>query len=229
MKQCILQHFGKGILLQIPVVIVSCFIAGIFSILAGIVGAIVFATFLGLIACAILCYLTKIVDPIPIETDEGIPYRKIVIRFLPFLAISVVCLVVLILISTLDIMPFSTFKVILSAALGASASHWLMYWAALLSSYKNISCDKCHYVFCFYDRKVIDHHSGTGELTKTHSGSGIVGHVYNEDGEKVGDIKGDTSYTTTHRYYYTNQTLQYRCKHCGAKKEFKEHNTTFIN
>ncbi len=225
------KDWGMGWALLVPVVLVSCIIANLLGALFGVIAknagpnasnmaSVVLGAILGAIASVIACKFMGLYGCEPFEIKGSIrvlTYPKVFAFLLPCFATFVAFLVVLILISA------SIF--ILSSVIAASMSHWLIYWIALLYMYKNISCDKCHCVFSLYNGRTTGFHSGEGETTKYHSGSGVIGHVYDKNGNKVGDVKGDTSYTTTHRYFWSVTDRTYVCKCCGASKTYRSRNS----
>lgn len=230
-----IKNFAKrwflGLGLEIPLLIVGSLAASIFMFMAKEVsfGA---AVLLGFVGSGILCGLINnnyendnegLCDNIIWGTEtKGVKFWKVFLCLLPELMVSALTM-------TLVVLLFGQLYFLVLNILGFTFSYWLTYWIYLLSYYGKYTCPKCHCLFCMDYVKTLDHGSGEYTIEKTHTGSGVIGGVYDSDGNRVGDVRGDTSYTTSHKYYGSHTKYVARCRYCGAEKEVVERHSHMIS
>lgn len=226
-----LKRWFLGLGLEIPLAIAGCLVASILTVLAVEV-AFGAAILLGFVGSGFLCCLIDgkyendkdgLCDGLTWGTEtKGIKFWKVFLCLLPELLVSALAM-------TLVVLLFGELHFVVLEILGFTFSYWLTYWLYLLIYYSRHTCPKCGCLFCMTAVKTLDHHSGEYTVEKTHTGSGVIGGVYDSDGKRVGDVREDTSYTTSHKYYGSRWIYIARCKYCGGEKKIEERSSTRIS
>lgn len=109
---------------------------------------------------------------------------------------------------------------ILPVVLSSSAVTWLIFWLSLVAHYSQSACG-CRVVMSRMQVSSKDSHFSEWTQEKTKDGYGTVGSVY-VNNNKVGDIKGSTTYTVSRSGWTHSWTAICRCRYCGEEYEKKE-------
>lgn len=112
------------------------------------------------------------------------------------------------------------YRWLLPVVLSVSALTWFFHWGSLSFHYLRATCG-CRSVMSRKQIETKDCSFSEWTQEKTKDGYGTVGSVY-VNNNKVGDIKGSTTYTVTRKGHTLRWISVCQCCYCGNKFEKEE-------